>query len=347
MVFVHHTRELIFHNPIFLVVASSMEAGLQVFFVLSAFLITDLLLRERERFGTIHIQAFFLRRALRIWPLYFAFITAAYLFYRVTSPGMLTTRGVLCLFLLTGNMYVYTHGFWLGAVGPLWSISIEEQFYLLWPVLGKLWGRRGYVVLSAVILAVSLVAFHHMAVVHAERYMVWTNSFIEFPFFALGALLALALQARPTVPPAAGRAVLFLAGLFCFLYAIYRFHVRVNAPPGIKTLSGEFGIVGLGCALFLLSAYRMNVPRRLNFWLYLGRISYGLYVFHVMAIELVMHTANRANVHRVGLSWRVIHILEALLSLLVTIGLAAASYYFFERRFLKLKSRFEFVKTRV
>jgi peptidoglycan/LPS O-acetylase OafA/YrhL len=314
--------------------------------VLSSFLITELLLRERERFGTIHIGAFFVRRVLRIWPLYFAFITGAYIFYRFHSPEMLTTKGALCLFLLAGNLYVYTHGFWLGIISPLWSISVEEQFYLLWPVLGKLWGYRGYAILSGCIWVASIVAFHHMAVINAPRYMVWTNSFFQFQFFALGATLALVLHVRPIVPPAACRAMLFVGAFVCFLYANYRYHIVRDEPPTIHTLSGECGLISLGCAAILLSVYRMNVPPILNFWLYLGRISYGLYVFHLMAIQLVTHAGDSERVQRLGMSGTLVHGLEGALSLLLTFVLAAFSYQFFERRFLKLKSRFEFVKTR-
>ena len=121
--------------------------AIPVFYTLSvieeAFLHTELLLREREDTGTIHRLAFFIRRMLRIWPLYFAVIllsvAGSFVYHRWTAPA----RFVVPYLLLTGNVAT-AH---LGAyprnplLGPLWSISVEEQFYLLWPLL-LLWQGR-------------------------------------------------------------------------------------------------------------------------------------------------------------------------------------------------------------
>jgi peptidoglycan/LPS O-acetylase OafA/YrhL len=341
MVFAHHTGPYIFRDSAPIRMLPNLEAGLPIFFVLSSFLITELLLRERERFGTVHVRAFFARRALRIWPLYFAFIACAFIFYRFHAPELLTPKNLLCLYLLSGNVYIYTHGWPLAITGPLWSISIEEQFYLLWPALGKLWGRRGYAILSVCIAVVSVCALHHMGAIHAQRYKVWTNSFVQFEFFALGAALALLLHNRRLALPAAARVVLAVAAAACIGFL----QIDDGAKP-FHVMLVEYLLLSLACALLLVSVYRMNVPRRLNFWLYLGRISYGMYVFHLMAIKAVLYAAERWQVQRLGLRWRVVHVTEAALSLLLTIAIAALSYRFFESPFLRLKSRFEFVKTR-
>lgn len=341
MVFAHHTGPWIFQNASLLRILPNMEVGLCVFFVLSSFLITELLLRERERFGTIHVRAFFVRRMLRIWPLYVTFVAFAYIFYRFHAPAIITPGSLLCFYLLAGNLYIYTHGWTVSIAGPLWSISVEEQFYLLWPALGKLWGRRGYAIASACIAVVSVLALHHMGVIHAERYKVWTNSFVQFEFFALGATLALFLHKRSFIPSTAARVVLAVAAFAC----IGCLKINDGAKP-FHAMLAEYLVMSLGCAFLLLSVYRMNVPRQLNFWLYLGRISYGMYVFHLMAIKIVLYAVDYLKLPEAVLPLRQVHVLEALLSLLLTIALAACSYRFLERPFLSLKSRFEFVKTR-
>jgi peptidoglycan/LPS O-acetylase OafA/YrhL len=169
---------------------------------------------------------------------------------------------------------------------------------------------------------------------------------VQFEFFALGAALALILHARPIIPPAAIRVLLAVAAFVCIVAANHRYLDIEDGPKPFYAMLLEYSLLSLGCAMLLLSIYRMNVPRWLNFWLYLGRISYGLYVFHVMAIQLVVYAANRLEIQRLGLPWREAHVVEGALSLLLTIALAAISYRFFESRFLRLKARFEFVKTR-
>ena len=110
--------------------------GVPVFFLLSAFLITELLLRERTGTGAIHVRSFYLRRILRIWPLYFAvFFGLALLNHFVPGTGTDNPWAWLAFTCFSGNWYITARGWIAGSVDPLWSISVEEQFYLLVPVL--------------------------------------------------------------------------------------------------------------------------------------------------------------------------------------------------------------------
>lgn len=103
--------------------------GVPVFFLLSGFLIVELLLREREQTGKVHVGAFYVRRALRIWPLYFASFYGLVLLNQVV-PGISTNDpqvwAAFSLFL--GNWWVSLNGWIAGPVDPLWSISVEEQY---------------------------------------------------------------------------------------------------------------------------------------------------------------------------------------------------------------------------
>ncbi len=113
------------------------EFGVCVFFFLSSYLITELLLREKRETGTIHIPAFYVRRILRIWPLYFAMIGVGS-FYGLFSPAhSVSLAWGAALMLLFTNWYTAGHGYPPGFLFPLWSISLEEQFYLAWPCLVK------------------------------------------------------------------------------------------------------------------------------------------------------------------------------------------------------------------
>ena len=97
---------------------------------------TDLLLQERQRMGRIHVRAFYMRRILRIWPLYFAvFFGLAALNYFV--PGVSTSNPLawLAFTFFAGNWYILRHGWIAGSVDPLWSIAVEFQVYLFMPVI--------------------------------------------------------------------------------------------------------------------------------------------------------------------------------------------------------------------
>src|ERR1700748_2451165 len=140
---------------IFVAVKDSGNFGVCLFFLLSAFLITELLRREYETYGIIHLNAFYLRRILRIWPLYLG-ITILYAVGGHFFPSLrMEPARAGAYLLLIGNWYIVLHPWIQTPLRSLWSISVEEQFYLVWPLLAKLKSRHVLVVASLVILPVS------------------------------------------------------------------------------------------------------------------------------------------------------------------------------------------------
>src|SRR5579864_1385189 len=112
--------------------------GVDLFFALSAYLITSLLLRERAATGALDLRGFYLRRILRIWPLYFAFIAFAAIVGVLVPQQHLPAHYVVSYYLLAGNWSYVLWGLPASFAIPLWTISIEEQFYLAWPLaMGK------------------------------------------------------------------------------------------------------------------------------------------------------------------------------------------------------------------
>jgi peptidoglycan/LPS O-acetylase OafA/YrhL len=192
-----------FHSAFFMrthfpgqeVLAGMGAYGMCLFFFLSSYLITELLLRERAKSHTVHIRAFFIRRILRIWPLYFAFIGFTILLGHFYPRFGIELPRVIALVFLAGNWYMAGYGSDPGPAGPLWSISLEEQFYLVWPFLAKFGGSKALGIISTLLIPVAwLVLALHGGVSGYTHPNIWCNSFVQFQFFAMGALTALGLH---------------------------------------------------------------------------------------------------------------------------------------------------------
>jgi peptidoglycan/LPS O-acetylase OafA/YrhL len=326
--------------------------GVPVFFLLSAFLITELLLRERAATGAVHVKAFYVRRILRIWPLYFAvFFGLAVLNVWVPGTGTDDPAAWVAFTFFSGNWYIVHHGWIAGSVDPLWSISVEEQFYLAIPVLAAAGGRRalawaGGLTMAGGALTVLLYGLRRSPGDAGE----WTNSFVHFAFFGAGTLLALGLGGRLMRLPGIGRVLGVMAGIGCWLTAMLRFRVQSWDPQ--PTPAGSvlgWGLVLAGAVLLFLCA--LGLPERyVPKWVaYLGRISYGLYLFHSLVFFLVFEKG-RAGLDGMA---RSLHLgrtlrdaLGTALVLAVSVGIAHLSYRYFEAYFLRLKTRFSFVRAR-
>ena len=194
--------------------------GVCLFFLLSAYLITELLGREKANTGTIHVGSFYSRRILRIWPLYFAFLFAGVLLGLAIQDYRLEAHRIAAFLLLAGNWYVARIGCSANPIAPLWSISVEEQFYLAWPWVVKLGGRTWTCITCLILLPLSFLFLYELSRAGADAGSnIWFNSFVQFQFFALGALLALCLRGRVPALGLPSRIAIFVAGLTSWLIA--------------------------------------------------------------------------------------------------------------------------------
>jgi len=318
-------------------VVKACMCSLDVFFILSAFLITELLLRERDAKSSVDLKAFYVRRLLRIWPLYFFMIALAVLSTRFDHNQVFSWNYILGFLFFTGNWVMVFHGFQRATfMAPLWSVSFEEQFYLLWPlVLRKASAkliRNIAIGLLVVAPLVRLVLLLH----HVRGDALWFNTFARLDSIALGILLALAFHGRSTftfgLPArfaflALGISAWMLVGYYCGL---------LNPVP---TLAG--GMIGYplmslgGAAIFLsvLGAAQDGMSLLKNpLLVYLGKISYGLYAFHLLALQLSTNLfAQYHHPFSQTLSW--------LFALGMTFFLAVISYRWLESPFLRWKQK--------
>lgn len=333
LVFVHHAMPAAYVRlyPFLQKVTDACEGGLQLFFLLSAYLIAELLLREREETGSVHLGAFYIRRILRIWPLYFLIISVGVAFGRWTH---FTPKEFLGFALLGGNWIIYSSGFPITPLGPLWSISIEEQFYLIWPILCRFGGRRILFFSSVIFILLANLTLYILGIRDSELYKVWSHTLVEFQFLAAGTLLALWLHKRPAFSaPVFLRLLLIVAGAGLGL-AVLPF---LKQGAGLSLIVA-FAILTLSVLCIFLAFYGMSVPRSYSPLLYLGKISYGLYVFHYFGIIAANHLTARFHL--------VFPLAHPAIALIFATALAALSYRYVETPFLKLKRRFTFIPTR-
>ena len=338
----HHLLPRILVSPI-CAVAGAGAFGVDLFFALSAYLITVLLLQERELAGRIDIKAFYIRRILRIWPLYFFFIAASAivpLWDRAQHLGWPYIAGYL---LLAGN-WVYTlKGLPESMAIPLWSISIEEQFYLLWPLIVRRFYLRNLKYALLALLSLGYISRIVLVSQHVTQAAAEYNTFARIDPIVLGICLAVLLRGRSMSLTLVCR--IALASICLAVWFMVSAYAGLNAPrsaiPAMGTLLGRPAVAiaasGLLVAMIGAPASGLRVLAH-PVLTYLGRISYGLYVFHMASLMLGRHIFRTNTVSG--------YVEYAIFGLILTVLFSMASYRWLEAPFLRLKERFATVLAR-
>jgi peptidoglycan/LPS O-acetylase OafA/YrhL len=320
-------------------IATMGAYGMCMFFMLSAYLIITILLRERESTGAVSLSRFATRRVLRIWPLYFLVLFGDYFLglHWLKSLHM-SGHALLAFSFLLGNLYIIRHGF-MGPVNPLWSLSVEEQFYLAVPAIIRFGGRRAIILISIVTISLAYVVLLRLGPHVALGRYIWINSFVQFQFFAAGALAALWLHDRDLTLSLKLRAVIWMIGLASWLGAERLFYFK-NQPQAALVAAFLFMLLGTCLIFFSVIDIKLRIPQT---FIYLGKISYGLYVFHAFFLWMLFGT----GAHWPSMMYFNRHkLIAVLLAFGLTVATAAISYHFFERPILKFKERFETIHTR-
>ena len=307
--------------------------GVDIFFLMSGFLITYLLLAEQDRYGRIDIGSFYMRRVLRIWPLYyFCVAMGPILTHFYGEPDVYLKYHLLFL----GNVDLMRHGWGSTAVNHLWSICIEEHFYLVWPLVVTFVPRR---LLTTVFCGVILLSFctrlYYHFFVDGPYMKLYLNTFCRWDILAIGSLLAYLYYHRLLAPriPLAIRLMLYSSGLLLFINDTYGdwdniFLVAVK----------KYYYVGL--VAFFIGNVLFN-PDSLVRWRgktilhYFGKISYGIYMYHGFVIFAIV---------RVFPSW---HTPLFLVWVFVfTLIISTLSYELVEKPILSLKKSFDAFRVR-
>jgi peptidoglycan/LPS O-acetylase OafA/YrhL len=319
--------------------------GVHLFFVISGFLITTLLLREKAKAGRIALKDFYVRRTLRIFPAYYLtlllFLAACLLVPELRRDALPTYLHNLPSFAsYTSNWFVYPWGPGKVVFVAAWSLATEEQFYLFWPWIIA-FSRRWYVpaIVMLVLIAINqsikmMVGYEFFLAGHSLPVTILNSISTAI---CLGCLLAITLDRERgfawfwRLLGASWSAPVFLVLTFV-----------VSAIPNSDTLE-------VGHMMLVTFAMTLTVGAcciREDHWAkllltnpvarYLGLVSYGLYLYHAFGINIADRYFGFVK------PWPA---LQFLVVVLCTLVLASLSYWLFEKRFLDLKKRFSRSRT--
>ncbi len=313
--------------------------GMPMFFLLSGFLITGILLEARDK--PHYFRNFFVRRILRIFPLYYGVLLLLFVIHPAWGHAIGGTSSPRWLWLYASNIEMARKDSWTyDFVSHFWSLAVEEQYYLFWPFIVLAFKPRRLLVVCAALGAFSVA----LRITMTAGWSHLTGAYILMPAqldpLAMGGVLAVLVRRRPpeSYRTLARWAVIASLAVF-FSLGWYK-----------KPMMSRPLIVGrplLSCSLFggilLLAIGESGFFRRvlsLRVLTFLGKYSYGLYVFHFPLLPVFSLCFPREAIGRIFSSPLASLVLAVLLSIAATLVLAIASYELYEKRFLRLKSRF-------
>lgn len=313
--------------------------GVDVFFALSAYLITELLLREKTLIGDLDLKSFYLRRMLRIWPLYFFFLALAGVLTVVLPGQKIGWQAALAFLFLGGNWWIVLRGFPSSVIFPLWSVSIEEQFYLFWPPLVRRLRTTDMAALAVTMLAVAWSARLYLGTHGATETQVWCNTLARLDPIAAGILVAVLLRGEAPELSAQKRVAIIGFGVVCLAMAGNFWSIKADPLTTPRILAG-YPVVALGAAAMLIGVLSSAKVLSKSVLVYLGKISYGLYVYHVLGLMVSDYAVSHADA---ALSR---YLLRDAIALTLTVTFAATSFRWLETPFLGVKQRFTHVLSR-
>jgi peptidoglycan/LPS O-acetylase OafA/YrhL len=311
-------------------------AGVDLFFALSAFLITSLLLKEREETGDISLKLFYARRVLRIWPLYFLVIGLGVLLSHTMANQHLPWYYVAGYLLFVGNWVHAVFGRPESIAFPLWTVSIEEQFYLVWPLLVKTLQRRGLIISGIVMFLLATVCRVGFVLAGVSGGYIYYGSTARCDSIALGILIALFAGQLPKLTSSA-RLLLVSGGLVGWIVSS-AWLTDQPGPISMREVPGRL-IISLAAGAMLYGSLYSRSKLLTGAWVVrLGKVSYGLYLLHLVGLLLaksVLHPVSGTAL-----------LATKAVGFVLTLILAFGSYRWVESPFLRMKDRFARVLSR-
>ncbi len=305
------------------------QTGVTLFFVLSGFLITRILIRTKRSEG--FFKNFYVRRTLRIFPLYYLFLI---LWYAIAPLFLVMETGTLGQQLY---YFTYLQGFartfdW-STLGPhhFWSLAVEEHFYLFWPLIVYFTSNKNlkYMITGIVVFAIIM-----RAIMLGGGYSVFLFTFTRIDSLAIGALLALMELKNLFRPENSGKFLLLFSSMILTTLTVWIFFSGAGNDyvQNSRYLLLSFTyFAAIGYLLSIRKRHAINRILNTRFLNYTGKISYGLYVYHPLVYLFCVQYLTTEYV-----------IVDFLIRFALSYAIAALSYHYFESSFLRFKKYFEY-----
>ncbi len=319
------------------------NVGVNIFFVISGFLITLLLIKEKSSKGTINLKNFWIRRILRIWPLYYFCVLFGFVVFPLLKifmgqiPNETAHIGYYLVFL--NNFDFINNGLPDASIlGVLWSVAIEEQFYLVWPILLCYLPKNKYWLVFIVTIFCSLL-FRFIYIDDFIRLEHHTFSCMgDLAVGAMGAWLVSEKQKFKYFIENLRRWQIVVIYALLLFYLLYRKEIMMSGD--IVRLFERLFLAVISLFIILEQCYSRNSLfkiGKLKLISRLGIITYGLYCLHFIGILITINFTSLLGLNTE--LWQVIFF-EMPVSLLISIILAKISFKIYETPFLRIKKRF-------
>jgi peptidoglycan/LPS O-acetylase OafA/YrhL len=325
-------------------------AGVDLFFVLSGFLITGILYDARNQ--PHYFRNYYMRRALRIFPLYYGFLIFFFFVVpriRPFTPAMeKVAERQEWLWIYGTNLIMAYEGRWIYDVdwlklGHFWTLAIEEQFYMVWPFLVFFLSRNALIRVCAGLIVTALLLRTGLVMYGARSVTIGLFTLCRFDSLAIGALAAILIRGHQEALFRAARIATPLVGSAMLMMAVWRGRWSAGDPMVQTVGNSMLAFFFVGLLLMAIEPYHGN---RIGQWfsqrwlMWFGTYSYALYVFHVPLMPLferVMPVAwLSATLHSAYLG-----VLTYTVAAIAGSSLAAyGSWHLYEKHFLKLKKHF-------
>lgn len=329
----------------FIAIRESMWVGVDLFFALSGFLITRILY---DSLNSPHfLRNFYGRRSVRIFPLYYFALAVVWLMGLHSAMLWSGYQWVLISYLDNTSLWIghaVPHPL-VDLTGHLWSLALEEQFYLVWPLLVLLLRDRRKLMTAAIVLSVCALCLRCLMVVHGLP-TAYTYKMLPFRMDGLliGGWLALALRGSGFDKLIAKARTIFFVTAAILLAATISEHGLdwqtsrfVNSIGYTLTAIASAALIGMTLASASRTGRLFNHP-----WLrWFGKYSYGIYVWHMIVPFLIVEPV-RAALGHITHSKLLLLLASALASAVTSVAISVVSYHAFEVHFLRLKRYFSY-----
>ena len=321
------------------------QTGFSFAFVLSSYINTWVILEERQNAGHFKPWLYYIRRAIRIWPLYFlvlfiGFVVLPFGMELMNQPYQEVTNPWYFI-LFVGNFYLIEHG-WTHSpiISVLWSVSVEEQFYIFWPFLLIVFRKREKWLFALLLIIFALTTMHY----YGTDTNLWFHTLFLLGDITLGAVFAFISFHRNwgfnRLQNLSRNTIIGIYGLFIISLLLYRQIFDLLLPDTINLIIEKmFYAVILSYFIFEQNFGKHSFFKfgKLKTLTYLGVISYGLFCFHEIGLlignQVLIRSSLESNI------WAFL-ILKPLIAFAIILPISHLSWNYFEKPLLKLKKHF-------